>query len=193
MITTPEEYYAQLHLIQTQNPPKLAILPTAEKTYDINLDIREINSPKFLSIEHDHQSETIYFKIDRFYDYMDLATTACIIQYINAKGEPRIYAVPFYDITTCAEESKMLFPWCIDGGATAAAGKVEYSIRFYKLDKEGKNFIYNLNTKTTSSEVLYGMNVQELTGDYDLTASAYDELNAKIDALKKMDIYWISV
>jgi hypothetical protein len=53
----------------------------------------------------------------------------------------------------------MLFPWCIDGMATAAAGPVQYSIRFYKLDPSGKKFIYNLNTLTATSEVKYGMNV----------------------------------
>ena len=125
MITTPKEYYDHLYLLQTQNPPRLAVLQSAERTYDINLEERLINSPKFLSIEHDHQSETIYFKVDRFHDYMDLSTTTCIIQYINAKGEAKIYAVPFYDITTCAKEDKMLLRWCVQGAATAEAGTVE--------------------------------------------------------------------
>lgn len=193
MVTTPEEYYAQLYLIQSQNPPKIAILPTAENTYNVDLESRKIETPEFLSVEHDHQSETIYFKIDRFFDYMDLSTTTCIIQYINAAGEARIYAVPFFDIVTCATEDKMLFPWCIDGMATAAAGPVQYSIRFYKLDPNGKKFIYNLNTLTATSEVKYGMNVQELNPDYDIPATPYQDLLDRIAQIEKMDIYWIEV
>jgi hypothetical protein len=63
----------------------------------------------------DHSSEIIYFKIDRFYDYMDLSTTACLIEYVNAKKETGLYAVPFYDIMSFQNEDKMLIPWCING------------------------------------------------------------------------------
>ena len=50
-----------------------------ETIYDINLDTRIIDSPKFIGVEKDHAAETIYFKVDRYYDYMDLANTICII------------------------------------------------------------------------------------------------------------------
>jgi hypothetical protein len=49
--------------------------------YDIDLDTREITAPKFLGVLKDHSSETIYFRINRFHDFMDLANVACIIQY----------------------------------------------------------------------------------------------------------------
>ena len=68
--------------------------------------------------------------------------------------------MPFYDITTCADEGKMIFPWCIDGVATEAAGQIQYSIRFYITEEvaEGKfKFLYNLNTIPTISKILHGM------------------------------------
>lgn len=180
MIATAEDYYKYLAYIQSYNQPTIAILPSSEKIFNIDLKTRQIETPKFLSVEHDHKSETVYFKVDRFFDYMDLSETTCVVQYVTADNKARIYVVPFYDIVTYAHEEKMLIPWCIDGGATAAAGTVQYSIRFYKVDEEGQQFIYNLNTQPTSSKVLYGMEVQEMNSDYDLAPTVYDEVVQKL-------------
>jgi hypothetical protein len=76
-------------------------LPAGEIVYDIDLNSREINSPKFLSVKKDHKSETVYFRVDRFFDYVDLSTTVCLVQYITPKTKKsRIYVVPFYDIAS---------------------------------------------------------------------------------------------
>ena len=181
MIISPEDYYKYLAYIQSNNRPTIAILPSSEKVYNIDLKTRQIETPEYLSVEHDHKSETVYFKVDRFFDYMDLSQTVCIVQYVTADNKARIYAVPFYDVTSYADEEKMLIPWCIDGGATAVAGTVQYSIRFYKVDEVGQQFLYNLNTRPTKSKVLYGMDVQDINDDYDLAPSVYDEVLAKLN------------
>lgn len=164
MITTPEQYFANMFLInETGNVPSIAVLlPSDERIYDIDLDSKVIDAPEFLSVRHDHCAETIYFKVDRFFDSMDLADTACVIQYVNASGEGRLYTVPFYDIETYHKENKMLIPWCIEGEATKTAGDVTYAFRFFKVakDKDDKSYlIFNLNTMTATSEVLHGLNV----------------------------------
>lgn len=181
MIISTEDYYKYLTYIQSNNRPTIAILPSSEKVYNIDLKTRQIEAPEYLSVEHDHKSETVYFKVDRFFDYMDLSQTMCIVQYVSADNKARIYAVPFYDVTSYADEEKMLIPWCIDGGATAAAGTVQFSLRFYKIDEVGQQFIYNLNTRPSKSKVLYGMDVQDITDDYDLAPSVYDEVLAKLN------------
>lgn len=214
MISTPLEYYQKLWQIQSKNPPELAVLlPSTEKIFNIDLNTRTIEAPEYLSVAKDHNAETIYFKVDRFFDNVDLTNTVCLIQFINANKEEHLYAVPFYDITTLNRykegykpilltvetyepnkyyinikegeveqpeyvldnspnfdeyqfyyektyESKILFPWRIQGPATAAAGEVKYSIRFYRLD-EDQNLFYNLNTLPATSQVLYGMDVQK--------------------------------
>ena len=101
MITTYEEYNSSLHLVNNANPPIYAMLPSAENIYNIDASTREVDAPKFLSVEKDHKSETVYFIVDRFVDYMDLATTCCAITYTNVNaGISRINHVPFYDIYT---------------------------------------------------------------------------------------------
>lgn len=190
MITTPQEYYAKLHLIQDTNKPMVAVLaPSDERIYNIDLSTRKIESPDFLSIEKDHMAETIYFTVDRYYDNIDLLETTCIVQYINANKEARIYAVPFFDVTTF--EGKILFPWCIEGEATKAAGNVQYSFKFYHTFK-GENdevlFDFNLNTMAATSRVLTGLDVANKDETYDYVASEIEAALARVDLATKLDI-----
>lgn len=194
MITTPQEYYAYLHRIQNDNPPTLALIPNREKIYEINLNDRTVETPEFLSVEKDHASETVYFIVDRYYDYVDLSQTICIVQYINAAGETRIYPVPFYDIYTYKGDRKMLIPWNIGAGATVAAGEIKYSIRFYRLNELGTAFEYNLTTLTTTSKILHGMDAQALAPeDFTLSVSQYDYLLQRIENIDRKDLFWIDL
>lgn len=192
MITVAQDYYELLYRIQDKNPPSVAVLlPKDEKIYKIDLEKRTIESPEYLSVELDHRAETIYFEVDRYFDGFDLANTCCVIQYINAEGKGRIYPVPFYDISTV--QDKILFPWSIGGDATAAAGEVQYAIRFFKIDEEGKYFTYNLNTLKTSSKVLHGMssNIFE-DEEYLFPTDTIEQIYASINTIKTaQDLYWI--
>lgn len=167
MITSSEDYLKFLHQIQNNNiQTKAILLPTDETIYEINLQNRQVQAPEFLSVLKDHRSETIYFKIDRYFDNMDLANTVCMIQYVNEGAENvnnqslgHAYVPPFLDIEHFKDDNKILIPWMIEGPATAAAGKVVFAIKFYLLDEYGENFIYQLNTLPAESKVLYGMDI----------------------------------
>lgn len=200
MITTAQEYFANLDLIQNVNQPAYAILPSAENIYNIDINTRTIQAPKFLSLEKDHKSETIYFQIDRFVDYMDLSQTCCIIQYNNAKHKSLFYPVPFYDIYTKADKNKMLFPWCLDASVAEVAGLVQFSIRFFKIGERLNNrnemekiLVYNMNTLPAESQVLKGITEYkpDMNSDYLLTPTQFDQLNDRIDNLAKFNtIFW---
>lgn len=203
MITTAEQYNANLHLIYNVNPPTYALLPTADNIYNIDLQTREIDAPKFLAVEKDHASETIYFIVDRYADYMDLATTSCVITYTNAKGRSKIYRVPFYDIYTFSQENKIILPWVLDIDLAEAPGEVEFSVQFFKIGTEINSdnneeklvFKYNLNTRPAKSMVLTGMTVKEFSEGYELNPSQYIELVDTIarienDYIKDYATYW---
>ncbi len=176
MISTAEEYFANLFKIKgSYNIPSLAVLlPRSENIYNIDLNSRTVEAPEFLSVLDDHASETIYFTVDRFFDNMDMSTTACVIQYVNALGEGRIYVVPYYDIETYHATDQMLIPWCIEGEATKAAGDVTYSIRFFQVDTTGKYITYILNTIPATSKVLNGINVMDFVLVEDMTEEKYN-------------------
>ena len=202
MKTCPKDYFAKLWLIQSKNAPQTALLlPKSENIYEIDLNARTIEAPEILSVEKDHNAETIYFMVDRFYDNIDLKNTTCIVQYITPSGLKRIYPVPFYDTETYKtilelEEKedvpKLIFPWCIDGAATKTAGIVEYSIRFYQVDEYNHSLLFNLSTLPATGEVLHGMEVLAENEHYDFQAEIVEEIYTRIQDAKNYnsDIYW---
>ena len=193
MITTPKEYYDLLYRIQDENKPSLAVLlPNDEKIYEIDMNSRKIEAPKYLSVELDHRAETIYFKVGRYYDNIDLANMTCVVQYINAKGEGRVYPVPFYDVETYADENMMLFPWCIDGEATKASGNVTYSVRFYDIDESATYMRYNMSTLPSKSEVLHGISSKtDIDDSNDYLLSFKDQILTQLKKVSEYDLYWI--
>jgi hypothetical protein len=122
-----------------------------------------------LSVQEDHGSEVIYFEVDRYHDYMDLAFTSCIIHYISPDGTAGLYAVPFYDIRTKMQENKLIFPWCIEGSVSKQEGKISFTIMFYKIDAQpirnelGQvvdskiDYIYRISTLPATTKILKGM------------------------------------
>ena len=191
-VISEQEYLSHLHEIQSQNPPSLVLFPSSKNIYDVNLETRQIDSPEFLSVAYDPAAENIYFRIDRFHDYMDLSNTVCVIQYYTPDGKAHVYPVPFYDVFTEKIDNKMLFQWCIDGAATQFEGPVTYSVRFYLIEENaGKlNLIYNLSTEVAESKVLHGMQVSKLEGDFDISAEGYDYLLSLIQNVNRDGVYW---
>lgn len=198
MITTPAEYRNNLWQIQTNSFPRKAVLPYAERIYNIDLKTRVIESPEFLSVAKDHKAESIYFSVPRYVDYMDLSQTACVIQYKLEDGTLGLYPVPFYDITSqnTFGSERIIFPWLLDGLATAKSGIIEYSIRFFRVsDGADKRFIYNLNTIPAKSKILYGMDVQseDTTGKFDVAPDLGTILMNELKKLQQSDIYWLEI
>lgn len=178
MYTDSAEYTQVLAHIQDNNPPSLAILlPKNEPFYEVDLNTRIISVPDILSIRTDHRSETVYFKVGRFHDEVDLSTMVCIIQYINANKEGRVYPVPYYDIDTFSDTDEMIFPWIIDQEVTKAAGTVKFSIRFYELDPSGKFLLYNISTlpAQTRIEKDLEMTYDEVYVEIPLTVTTYQK------------------
>lgn len=173
----------QLYQIQTQSPPTINNLPKTGAIYNIDLNTRTIEAPKFLSVSRDHKAGVVYFKVDRFYDYMDLAETICLIQYIPPHSKEKIahtYIVPFFDILSYLDEGKIIFPWVVGGAATQKEGDIQFAIRFYKTSvKDGKTtLVYNLNTAPATSKILYGLEADDeaMKLEYDIPLEAYESL-----------------
>ena len=194
MITSYEEYQKELGRIKDGNPPSTALLiPSTEQIYEINLNSRKFESPEILSLTHDHHSETFYFKMDRFFDTMDLTNTCGVIQYKNAIGKERIYPIPFYDVSTFNSENKIVFPWRVGREATAAAGTVEFSFRFYTINQNTSTFDFCLNTLTGKSKVLQTMDVSNVE-DYDYPAEVVEEIYARLSKIEQdYNLYWLEI
>lgn len=197
MITTSYDYNSLLYLIQGTNnrQVKALTLPPDEPIYKIDLNTRTIEAPNFLSVQYDHCAETLYFEVDRYYDNIDLNNFHCVVQFQNADPNNRkkgfIYYVPYFDIIT--KENKIIFPWVIEGAATAFSGDVTFSIKFYYLNANGE-YSYNLNTLTSKSKVLHGMDALSESENYIYDADTIYEIYQEIDTIRKQnDIYWLKM
>lgn len=204
-------YKSLLYEIQnasTQGPTvDTIIVPSNILLYNIHLDTREIDAPEYLSVQHEHYAETVYFVVDRYYDNMDLAQTTCVVQYVTPDNESYIYAVPFCDTVTFPD--KMIIPWCISGSATSLSGTVKYIVRFYKIDEQsvigenneydpsGAEFSYSLSTKPASSKVMYGLPIEGILDEenYHIETNNrfYEFLNVVNQMVDNATIYWIDV
>lgn len=186
--------------IQRQYPKDIMELPGYQDVgYKIDLSSRTIQSPEFLSVEKDHDSEVKYFIVNRYYDYKDLSSSICVICYRNAKGEDFIYPVPFFDTYTLRKQHKMIIPWNISGKATVAAGDITYFFRFYELEKEPDGTInqqgkmkYNICTLPATSKILHGLDFQvDKQDELTYTTDAYSDLVAMIEGQdREKVIYW---
>ena len=192
------EYEQLLWQIQNNAPIEKAILiPSNEQIYDIDLNTRKISVPKYLSVKNDHQAETIYFKVDRYFENIDLVNMSCIIKYTNAENNSFIYPVPFYDIQNAIDKDKIIFPWCIQGQATKKAGKIKFSICFYKINEQHK-LSYALNTLVAEGEILQGQNEEnynfsqeDITLDNNLLELIQELEQAKREGI--LALYWSDV
>lgn len=208
-IIKEQEFLSNLYAIQSLNPPSYVIFPDSKTIYDIDMSARTITAPEHLSVSKDHDSETIYFRVNRFHDYMDLSNTTCVIQYITPDQKAHLYAVPFYDILTEKSNNAIIFPWCIDGNVTKYSGIVQFSIRFFiaeqtvveeeSIDQDGNvvtedvikyKLIYNLATLPAESRVMDGMEVSDLESNFDISATAAEYLLNLINDIKREGVYW---
>jgi len=178
-------------------------IPKDEPIYKIDLNTRKIETPKFLSVLEDHNSEIIWFKVDRFYDDFDLYGSTCLIQYKNALKEEYV-CVTIPKVIDDGNHDMLYIPWPVAGAATKAAGKIEFAFQFYKLSEDGTRVYYSLNTLPATSEILHGMHIDPLSlieGESPEDSQfnpQYTELkNLMLQILEdysnyhKEDIYWL--
>ena len=91
MKTSQKEYNELLYVINDPNnltdENVYYRIPADEPVYKIDLETRDVETPEFLSVLEDHNAEVVWFKVDRFFDDVDLFGATCWIQYKNALNE----------------------------------------------------------------------------------------------------------
>lgn len=203
-----------LHSIEWQasggTPTNIAMLSVKSPIYDVDLNTRKIDAPKFLGVQDDHQADRIYFKIDRFFDNMDLSSTIVLIHYRLPDKSEYVYVVPFIDIYTFGIDNKILIPWVISGLVTAYEGTIEFSIKFFKTAKEvlinnQPELLFELNTLPAKSQILKGLapnlNHTDYSVDSDgnainkilLDTTLWNNLERIVEASGQWNIYWNDV
>ena len=207
MKTSQKEYNELLYAINDPNnltnESVYYRIPADEPIYKIDLEKREIEAPEFLSVLEDHNAEVIWFKVNRFFDDVDLYGTTCWIQYINAlKEEYVVVTIP--KVIEDNDHSVLYIPWPINNAVAKAAGNVNFSFQFYKMG-EDKKLYFSLHTKPATSKILHGLHVDpakfieggnsddsQINPQYSEFLRMYQELTQAYSTLSKdYELYWI--
>lgn len=156
---------------------RYAILPLDEAYFKIDANQRTIDIPKEfknhgLAVQGDESAEIIYFKIHRYFDFMDLNNTEIYIQWqqgLEQNSPTGLSNEWVRDIES--DPDYLIFGWALDSTITEKAGSLKFSIRFidwktnpetgeYILDSEGNKIIsYSLSTKETTATINPGLDL----------------------------------
>ena len=170
---------------------KFLRLPLDEPLFEIDANSRKITVPSDfatngLSVQGDHLAETVFFSIDRYFDYMDLNN--CNIR-INWKiGDVSGQSVNFSK-SVDAEPGKIIFGWPVAKDLTGKSGTLSFAVEFYT---ERDNVTsYSLNTLISTINIKEGLvliNPTVINVNDDilnmLQNSSFGEGEAKVEDLK---------
>ena len=171
VINTLAEYFAFIEDIVDLDKKQYFILPLDEEPFDINANTRNILVPTAfkqngVGVEGEHLAENLFFRIDRYYDIQDLASSRIniIIQWELPGTKTKGISTPWVrDIES--QPGKLIFGWTLPKELTTVAGNIRFSVRFYELNVDG-SIKYNFNTLPQSIKINSSLNynVNDNTG-----------------------------
>ena len=186
MITSPEEFRQRLLDIQNSVNVVYTTLPSDEPRFIIDANSRTITIPvefQFLGVKNDHNAETIYFEIDRYFDDEDLSQHTCVVQFSNKNNSNDGGVYPVTTMDTTSVHGKIIFGWEIKSDATSLVGDIYFSVRFYSINSTDYVFTYNFNTLTAKSVILDTLDV-----DNQMIIENYpSELDAWLDRMNELE------
>lgn len=152
-----EQFFGSIQEIAALDSKYLR-LPLDEPMFEIDANSRKINvdatpfKANGLSVQGDHLAETVFFKIDRYYDTMDLMNTDIYVNWKMGAASGR---------DECSIKSDSIIPgyivfaWPIHDKITAKGGSLQFSVQL-NIEREGKN-AYALNTLTANLNIKEGL------------------------------------
>lgn len=182
VIDTLEAYYAHIEEIARNFGGKFLRMPVDEDFLLINNNTREIsvNKTSFakngIAVEADHLAEIVYFKVDRYFDRMDLAQNKMNIEIrwslLNSKRQTVKYGSSkalFIDAESYPGE--VVFGWAVSRDMCSEAGSLAFSVCFYIGENKAAEEIglrdYSLNTQIASLPVKAGIGITNVKEQVD--------------------------
>ena len=179
-ITSLDEYFS--YIVQLNEiSRRYTILPLDEEVFTIDANARTITVPPSfvkngIGVQGDEVAEIVYFKINRFFDAIDLDTKDIYIQWrsaaVDEKGNPiEGVSVPWVkDVES--EPGFIIFGWPLSSKITQKAGNIQFAVRFYEFNEDTDTLTYSLSTLTQTAVIKPAL-------DFDLPAIILDK--TKID------------
>lgn len=189
-------YLSVLKSIQTSTTRLTDKVNLEQPVIQIDLDTRAVTLPKayqnYLAIQNDHVADSVYFCVDRYFDGVDLSTKTCVVEYINANSTREFRIAPIFDIDITTDPTKMYFAWKLARGATKYAGRIQFALRFYEIDPNKDEFVYNLSTSPCVGKILQGLGNSNYKDENDDDWTIDEKLAVlnKIKQLEQKAVVW---
>lgn len=172
-INSLEDYFSNIRQIAQLTKKgsdvkgKFLIMPLDEPFFEIDANARVINIPanfkkNGIGVQNDHWAEILYFKVDRYYDYQDLAALNIFInwQFIpagNKSAEPEIIESKAFAPDPDFDPNHLVFGWVVDRHMTPSKGTLKFSVTFTDSVHPGVAQGYQLSTLVASVNVNEGL------------------------------------
>ena len=197
-ISTLEEYFSWLQNLGDEKlggDRKYTILPIDEDHFEINANTRAISIPASfkkngVAVQGDDLAEVLYFKIDRYFDYMDLNNCDIYIQWETPKaadGTTIKSVSPAYIRDIASEPGKLIFGWALSDAITANSGNLKFSVRFFQWQNtdDGKKVLaYSFSTLTAQVLIQPSINFNPEKDEYHVD----DVADRLLERLKNSEI-----
>lgn len=150
---TSSEEYTVLHSAGR----RYTMLPIDEDTFDIDANARTITVPadfakNGIGVQGDELSEVLYFKIDRFFDAMDLDTADIYVEWTRPDGESGVSKPWVIDIES--QPNKIIFGWALSSAITKDVGTLRFAVRFFQwADDEHTKLGYSWATQVQTAQI----------------------------------------
>lgn len=194
-ITSLDEYFS--YIVELNKISKrYTILPLDEEVFEIDANTRTITVPNSfktngISVQGDEVAEIVYFRINRFFDAIDLALRDIYVEWKSADKDENGkeitgVSVPWV-IDTESDPGYIIFGWALSSKITAAAGTVTFAVRFYTFDKEKEVLEYSLSTLQQTATIKPSLNFN--LRDIIMDGSLIDDCEALItDRFKNSEL-----
>lgn len=195
VVNSLEEFFMYIQGISKLEGGKFLRLPLDEPIFEIDANTRKIAIPadfssNGLSVQGDHLAETIFFRIDRYFDYVDLNNMDILINWKmgSESGQSKNF-IKSVDI----DAGHIIFGWPVAKEMTGKSGALSFAVQFCKRNTQGE-LTYNFNTLVSTIVIKEGLvleapEVVDVTNDIlnMLTDSVYGKGEAAV-----ADAEWVS-
>lgn len=164
--TDLSDYYAHMMDYIRIGKPIYLLLPLDEGHFTINANTRQITVPTEFNqcggVTNDNLCEIATFTIDRYYDFVDLAgdNVNIVVEWRNAAGEEGVTGINLIDLDTYFDQGKIRFGWPIGLEITKKEGPVNFAVKFFMKDENGK-FTHVLNTLPATITIKKGLSISD--------------------------------
>lgn len=168
--TSLEQYFTRIGTLvaHAEHPIKYLMLPLDEPCVEVDANTRNITIPKefknrVVSVQGDVIAETLFLRIDRYFDSMDFLETEAYIQWeVKNGGKQGASRIPYIDYESEHAKGKLILVWPLTGAVTEKDGDVSFSLRFLK--RKGDQVVYSWNSATATIAIQ-----KALKSDFDYT------------------------